>query len=414
MPMPKPKADESEDDFIDRCMSDQVMKDEYDDTDQRLAVCHSLWDKKEGSMKRSATPKHKTGTSDAAWDGPANETRLKTDQDKAYYNRAYAWRDPDGDESKKASYRFIHHEISEDGMPGAANIRGCQTGIGVLNGARGGTTIPADDRQGVWGHLAAHLRDADVEPAPLRSGSDPVERRAFSVELRIEDGETPKITGHAAVFDQLSVSIFGFREKIAAGAFAKTLKRADIKSLWNHNSDFVLGRNKSGTLRLEEDKKGLAIEIDPPDTQWARDLMTTIGRGDVDQMSFAFVAKKESWEHFEDGKESIRTLLEVELFDVSPVTYPAYPQTDVQVRSIFAEAGLDFDALADMLARKHAGAPLTEADQAMVRSAVGVLDSCFPEETEEPGGESAQGDGHVERLAMRQKLEIAVKEQEAL
>jgi len=365
-------------------------------------------------MKRKAIAKHSTATSDAAWDGPANEANLKTDQDTAYYSKAYAWRDPDGDEAKKNSYKFIHHEVSEDGAPGAANIRGCQTGIGVLNGARGGTTIPSDDRQGVWNHLAAHLKDADVEPAPLRTAAEGIEHRAFSVEMRVEDGDKPTISGHAAVFDQLSVSIFGFREKVAAGAFAKTIKKSDVRALWNHNPDYVLGRNKSGTLTLEEDKKGLAFEIVPPDTQWARDLMTTIKRGDVDQCSFAFICKKEDWEHFEDGKESIRTLLEVELFDVSPVTYPAYPQTDVQVRSIFAEAGLDFDGLADVLARNHTGMPLTEADSNLIRSSVGVLNSCLPEETEESGGQGAHDDGHAERVAMRRRLEIAEREQEVL
>ncbi|MBC7193874.1 MAG: HK97 family phage prohead protease [Marinobacter sp.] len=286
-----------------------------------------------------AIPSHRTPTSDASWDGPANEARLKTDQDYSYYRRAYAWRDPDGDETKKSSYKFIHHEVDGDGNPGPANVRACITGIAVLNGARGGTTIPDADRQGVYNHLAAHLRDADVEPPELksRSSSAKIEHRAFplaGVEVRAEDGDgQPKIMGHAAVFNTLSVDLGFFREKIAPGAFQKTIKEADVRALWNHDPNYVLGRTKSRTLKLAEDDKGLAIEIIPPNTQWARDLMESIKRGDVDQMSFGFRAIKEEWEG--DINSPVRVLKEVELFDVSPVTFPAYPATDVSVRSLF-------------------------------------------------------------------------------
>ena len=149
-----------------------------------------------------------------------------------------------------------------------------------------------------------------------------------------DEGEPVKIKGHAAVFDKLSDPIMGFREKIAPGAFRKSIRRkADVRALWNHNPDYVLGRTKSGTLRLKEDDIGLAIEIQPPDTQWANDLVTTIERGDVDQMSFGFVVVKEEWTEDHKKKETVRTLEEVDLFDVSPVTFPAYPQTDVAVRA---------------------------------------------------------------------------------
>lgn len=281
---------------------------------------------------------HHTPTSDASWDGPANEARLKTDQNAAYYGRAYAWRDPEGNETKKSSYRFIHHEVDSDGNPGAANIRACVTGIAVLNGARGGTTIPDDDRQGVWNHLAAHIRDADAEPPELkRSNGNRIEHRAFAlagIEIRAGDGEPPKIVGHAAVFNSLSEDLGYYREKIAPGAFAKTIKEADVRALWNHDPNYVLGRTKSGTLKLAEDEKGLAVEITPPDTQWAHDLMETMRRGDVDQMSFGFQVVKEEWEG--DANNPVRVLKEVRLFDVSPVTFPAYPATDVQVRSLLS------------------------------------------------------------------------------
>ena len=121
---------------------------------------------------KAALPAHSTATTDAAWDGPAMTTRCMSGENEAYYKRIFAWRDPDGDPAVKSSYKFIHHMVAGDGTPGAANIRGCQTGIGVLNGGRGGTTIPDADRRGVWNHLAKHLRDADVEPPELKSADD--------------------------------------------------------------------------------------------------------------------------------------------------------------------------------------------------------------------------------------------------
>lgn len=337
MPQPKPKKGEKKKDFLDRCMSNKVMNDEYPDNDQRYAVCNSIWDKeKEGARQmetRKAIGVHHTSVSSGAWDGPANEARLKTDQEEAYYRKAYAWKDPEGDPSNKTSYKFIHHEVSGDGNPGAANAKACITGIAVLNGARGGTKIPNEDRKGVWNHLAAHLRDADMEPPELKSNDMKPEYRSFPlVEVRTE-GDPPKIIGHAAVFNQLSEDFGIFREKISPGAFKKTIQEADIRALWNHEPIFILGRNKSGTLRLAEDDIGLRIEIDPPKTALINDLVIEpIRRGDVDQMSFAFRPIREDWEG--DGENLTRDLKEVQLIDVSPVTFAAYPQTDVQVNSL--------------------------------------------------------------------------------
>ena len=163
------------------------------------------------------------------------------------------------------------------------------------------------------------------------------ETRTIAVgELRViaaADKMPGKIAGHAAKFDALSEDLGGFRERIAPGAFAKTIQSADIRALWNHDANFVLGRNKSGTLRLSEDASGLAFEVDMPDTQTVRDLvMSPIARGDVNQCSFGFSTTSDKWAKV-DG-EWIRTLLEVDLFDVSPVTYPAYQQTDVAVRGL--------------------------------------------------------------------------------
>lgn len=279
---------------------------------------------------------HHTPTVDQPWDGPANKARLKNDGTQAYYRSAYAWQDTAADPKTKAAYKFIHHDVGEDGSVGAANVRAAIATIAILNGGRGGSNIPDSDRQGVWAHVAAHLKDADMVPAELK-GSDmgDIERRFITVqEFRAakEEGKPTKLVGYAARFNSLSEDLGGFREKIAPGAFKKTIKSADVRALWNHNADYVLGRTKSKTLTLQEDEEGLMMEVEPPDTQWARDLMVSIERGDVTQMSFGFRTISDKWEHTE-GEPDLRTLEEVELFDVSPVTYPAYPETNVAVRS---------------------------------------------------------------------------------
>lgn len=166
------------------------------------------------------------------------------------------------------------------------------------------------------------------------SNNKKLERRAFVVrEVRAEggDGKAKRLVGHAAVFDT-PADLGWFTEKVARGAFAETIKVDDVRALFNHNPNFVLGRNVAGTLRMSEDDKGLAIEIDMPDTQVARDLLVSIERKDVSQMSFGFEVIEEMWERTKDGPD-VRTLKKVRLWDVSPVTFPAYVETDVAQRS---------------------------------------------------------------------------------
>ncbi len=174
-----------------------------------------------------------------------------------------------------------------------------------------------------------------------------LEYRQFELtelEVRAEENEPKKIRGYAAVFEKLSVPLWGFREKVAKGAFTDSIKKDDVRALWNHDPNYVLGRNKSGTLALEEDSKGLKIEITPPDTQWARDLVVSIERKDINQMSFGFETLIDEWDK-SDEKNEIRTLKKVKLYDVSPVTFPAYPQTSVGVRSA-EEVYLEYKAQA--------------------------------------------------------------------
>jgi len=161
------------------------------------------------------------------------------------------------------------------------------------------------------------------------------EYRSFNFEIesieKRDDGQR-KIIGHAAVFDEIGDAGW-FQEIIDPGAFKKSIKNDDVRALIDHIPHMILGRNKSGTLKLKEDDIGLAIEINPPDTQYARDLIVSIDREDITQMSFSFIAIVEEWERTKENKPDIRTLKEVKLFDVSPVTYPFYEGTDVAMRS---------------------------------------------------------------------------------
>jgi uncharacterized protein len=164
-----------------------------------------------------------------------------------------------------------------------------------------------------------------------------VERRYFScpdIELRADGDDGPSVLiGYAAVFDQLSEDLGGFREQIAPNAFASSIG-GDIRALFNHDTNQILGRTKAKTLVVTEDQRGLRCEITLPDTTVARDLRESIRVGNIDQMSFGFRTKKDNWADV-DGK-IVRTLIDIELLDVSPVTFPAYPQTEIALRSMGA------------------------------------------------------------------------------
>jgi HK97 family phage prohead protease len=166
-----------------------------------------------------------------------------------------------------------------------------------------------------------------------------METRAFrdTIEVR-EDGGKLKISGYAAVFNSLSEDLGGFVEVIRPGAFSAALESGqDVRALVNHDPNLLLGRTTSGTMRLFEDRRGLRYEIDPPDTQVARDLVTLLKRGDLNGSSFAFslAAGGDMWR--DEKGQAVRELHEIgELYDVGPVVYPAYPSTvsEITTRSL--------------------------------------------------------------------------------
>jgi HK97 family phage prohead protease len=145
--------------------------------------------------------------------------------------------------------------------------------------------------------------------------------------------EKRKMIGHAAIFNEETEIGGWFREKIEPGAFKSSIRSDDVRALFNHNPDHVLGRNTAGTLKMSEDEKGLQVNIEPPDTQFARDLAISIERGDINQMSFSFQVLEEEWIRGDKKKMDLRNIKKVRLFDVSPVTFPAYEGTDIAIRS---------------------------------------------------------------------------------
>lgn len=156
-------------------------------------------------------------------------------------------------------------------------------------------------------------------------------------------GEPQKIVGYAAVFYegtprseyQLWTDLI---ERIMPGAFDRALSEAhDVRALFNHDSNLVLGRTSSKTCRLSIDQIGLRYEIEPPDTQTAKDLLVSLERGDVTGSSFSFIPRETVYR--EEGELLYAEIMDVDLFDVGPVTFPAYEATSSGVRAELRAAG---------------------------------------------------------------------------
>lgn len=146
---------------------------------------------------------------------------------------------------------------------------------------------------------------------------------------------TEVIRGYAIVFNRLSEHFGFFREQIAPEAVARTLKdRVDLRALVDHDPVRILGRLTAGTLRAEQDGHGLLVEIDPPETTSGQDIVESIRRRDVTGMSFAFRTLKDLWDELTDPPT--RTVRDMLVREVSIVSFPSYPQTEVALRSLGA------------------------------------------------------------------------------
>lgn len=161
-----------------------------------------------------------------------------------------------------------------------------------------------------------------------------IERRILEGEVILREGRggAPVVSGYAALYSRQSQNLGGFVEIIEPGAFDSVV-RDDVRALFNHDPNLVLARSRggSGTLRLTADRIGLRYEFALPDLSYARDLAESLRLGNVTQSSFAFSVRREdqTWEDGADGLMIRRIRKFSRLYDVSPVTYPAYLDTSV-------------------------------------------------------------------------------------
>lgn len=156
-----------------------------------------------------------------------------------------------------------------------------------------------------------------------------------NLEIREVEGGLRTITGYAVKWEMKSVTMGywrRFKEQFKRGAFTDSLTQDDQLALWSHDYSQVLGRTKNGTLRLFEDEIGLRFELDLADTTLGDDTYKTIKRGDVDGVSFGFQMVKEEWDE-SDPDSVVRSVTKAKLVEISPVAFPAYPDSQVSARS---------------------------------------------------------------------------------
>jgi len=293
---------------------------------------------------------------------------------------------------RKMAPWFARHKV--DGQaPKNSNPSDPQyPGAGLVAWLLWGGDADFSDRAQNWAQRKIDALDAEADSRSKMTKK--IERRTFTiknVEARQAEDGTMRLSGYAAVFNNDSVPL-PFIERIAPGAFRKTLTETpDVRLLINHEG-LPLARTKNGTLRLNEDETGLYMDADLPDTQAARDLYTLVERGDVDQMSFAFRVIRQKWN---EGRTE-RTLTELSLADgdVSVVTYPAYPTTTVEAREELKAAmqavkeGRDISP-ETMLVLENIFADLSEGHEYIMKAAqimsefMAMEDSTYMEDEEE-------------------------------
>jgi HK97 family phage prohead protease len=251
---------------------------------------------------------------------------------------------------------------------------------------------------GVVGRLEAENEGRAKGEALSKLETRIVEVEAFEVR---EEADGMHLEGYAALFNSRSENLGGFTETIKPGAFRASLKsRNDVKLLWNHNTDAVLGSSRAGTLTLTEDDRGLKVSATLPNTSYGRDAKELISRGDVSAFSFGFSMPARGGDEWNsEGTE--RVLKSVRLHEVSLVAFPAYPETagTATVRGldkIAKRADVDADALADALLKIENGEDITTDDRHLLEK---VLSELAPEpETVEP-----EVDKGLEMLALKKK-----------
>jgi HK97 family phage prohead protease len=235
-----------------------------------------------------------------------------------------------------------------------------------------------------------------------------------NLEIRSDEKEGKKYIEGIIPYDSKSVPMWGVTEIIGRTAFNKTLgDKNEVRALWNHNDNMVLGNTRSGTLELEDSDDGLVCRCELPNTSYANDLYEIVARGDVKTMSFGFRPVK--WQDSENGK--LRTLKEVQLEEVSyGVIYPAYPETNsVTYMRGFMKRKIDIDAVNEILEKEE----LTDEDVTVLQETVTTLNKLInankpqeneaaraepSEDTPKDNGTSGEGDKNKEKEALKQEI----------
>ena len=237
---------------------------------------------------------------------------------------------------RKMAPWFARHKVDGQAPKNSDSSDPGYPGPGLVAWLLWGGNANFDDAAQDWAQRQINRLDNETNKA--RSKMKKTERRTFTVkniETREAEDGTMRMAGYAAVFNEASLPL-PFIERIAPGAFSKTLKETpDVRLLINHEG-LPMARTKNGTMRLYEDEKGLFFEAELANTQEARDLYTLVARGDVDQMSFAFRVIRQKYN--EDRSERLLTEVSLADGDVSIVTYPAYPTTSVEAREALKKA----------------------------------------------------------------------------
>jgi len=237
---------------------------------------------------------------------------------------------------KKMAPWFARHKVDGQAPKNSNSSDPGYPGAGLVAWLLWGGNADFDDAAQDWAQR--QIDKLNNQNNKARSKMKRTERRTFTVrdiETRESDDGTMRMAGYAAVFNEASLPL-PFIERIAPGAFAKTLKETpDVRLLANHEG-LPMARTKNGTMRLYEDEKGLYFEAELANTQEARDLYTLVARGDVDQMSFAFRVIRQKYN--EDRSERLLTEVSLADGDVSIVTYPAYTATSVEAREALKRA----------------------------------------------------------------------------
>ena len=313
MPIPKPNINESKEEFLDRCMIDSTMVAEYDDK-QRFAICESQLE----------TPTDEEEIKIIEVNTMENIKKrhiIEIKEDEKTITLVYS-KDPDAVTEAESEEVVEVDEVQEEEID-RDHIEGHES-----------------DEEEILEEIDEEVED-ELEEDPQNTYSRSMEKvdvwdkkhtqekRFFEIETRIDKKEgRDVVVGHAAVFNSLSEDLGGFREKIMPNAFDDVLDN-DVRAYFNHDPNYLLGRVSAGTLRLSVDEKGLKYELDIPKTTAGRDLKENLKNGNITQSSFAFTLGKDgdTWERSEDGSD-LRIINKVDrLYDVSPVSLPAYPSS---------------------------------------------------------------------------------------